>query len=142
MIEVKKIPADEWEAMKADAHISVFEELPGNERVDFALLSVLSKTQEIIQYITIREYDADSIHWYYGGSFPKYKGGMIAYRSTEAMLNWARDNYKRVSFLAANNNYAMLKFGIKNRFQIVGVRLVSNGLLLEHVLEFENKEAN
>jgi len=139
LIEVKKISSDVWESMKSDAHIGVFGELSGTEKVDFALLTVNKETDEIIQYVTVREYDATSIHWYYGGSFEKFKGSVMAYKSMEALLAWAKEHYKKLSFLTANTNFPMIKFGTKHKFQITGMRLVKDGLLLEHVLEF-NKE--
>lgn len=139
MIEVRKITSEQWDKLKHDAHVAVFAELPGTERVDFALITVKKDTDEIVQYVTIREYDSESIHWFYGGSFDKFKGTITAYRSMDALLSWARQNYKKLSFFTANTNFAMIKFGVKHNFQITGMRLVSNGLLLEHVINFSKE---
>lgn len=140
MIEVKKLSLDQWELLRKDAHIAVFSEQPGTERVDYALLTVNKETDELVQYVTVREYDADSIHWYYGGSFDKFRGSVTAAKSMEALIGWAKDNYKSVSYLTANTNFPMIKFGVKHKFQITGVRLVPSGLLLEHVLNFKKEQ--
>ena len=140
MIQVKKLSKEQWELMREDAHIAVFSEMPGTEQVDFALITVKEDTDELVQYVAIREYDAESIHWFYGGSFDKYRGTVLAYRSMEALIGWARANYKKLSYFTSNRNYPMIKFGVKHKFEITGMRLVKDGLLLEHVLDFTKHE--
>lgn len=141
-IMVKEIDKETWKRMAHDAHISVFDEHinPEKEVIDYALITVDSETDDLIQYVTIREFDKDSGHWFWGGSFPKYRGSIKAHRSMDALLGFMKAKYKKMSYLTGNTNFAMLKFGIKNKFQIVGTRLADGGLLLEHVLEFKKGE--
>lgn len=138
MIEVKRIEPPEWKLLSRDAHVSVFREDwdADKDRIDYALLTVDGKN-ELIQFATIRELDAESAYIQYGGSFPNYRGTATSHRSFQAILRWLDERYKNVSFLTENTNFAMLKFAIKERFVVIGVRNFKNHIMLEH---FKTKE--
>lgn len=140
MILIKRIEKDVWKEMFAEnAHLAVFDERikKDKEVIDFALIAVDQDTDDLISYVTVREYDKGHAHWYWGGSFPKYRGRVSALRSMEAILGWMKENYIKMSFFTQNTNHPMIKFGVKHKFQIVGVRLAQGALLLEHVIEFD-----
>lgn len=140
MIEVRKIDKETWQKMFAEnAHVAVFDEriLKDKDCIDFALITIDTTSDKVVTYVTIREYDKDYAHWYWGGSFPDYRGTISAYRAMEAILDWMKVNYKKMSYFTQNTNYAMIKFGVTKKFQIVGMRLAKDGLLLEHVIEFD-----
>ncbi len=132
-ITIKKISKEDWYQLASPAHEAVFNEKwdAGLERIDFALLSVDAENM-LIQYATIREMDRDSCFLNYGGSFPKYRGSIHALQSFRAILDWLYSNYKNVSFLTENINWPMLKFAIREKFRVIGVRTFKGHVMLEH----------
>lgn len=137
-IEVKRIEKHEWYQLAENAHLAVFDETWNKdiERIDFAVLTV-DEDNQLIQYATLRELDAEAIYLQYGGSFPTYRGSIQAHKSFKAILDWLHREYKYVSFLTENTNFPMLKFAIKERFRIVGMRNFKNKVYLEHFREKE-----
>lgn len=134
MISVKQIPELEWRTHFAkDAHQIVFRETwdAGFERIDFALLTHDEKEQ-LVQFATIREMDSESAYIQYGGAFPDFRNSKKSLDSFSAILNWLEERYKNVGFLTENTNFPMLKFAIKKKFIITGVRFFKGHLLLEH----------
>jgi RimJ/RimL family protein N-acetyltransferase len=143
LILVKKILKEDWiEKFAENAHLTVFDERIEKDKdaIDFALITIDQDTDRLVSYVTVREYDKDHAHWFWGGSFPTYRGTVSALRSMEAIFDWIKANYKKLSFFTQNTNFPMLKFGIQKKFQIVGLRLAQGGLLLEHVIEFNKEE--
>lgn len=130
---VKRIEKEDWKLLSKDSHVTVFKEEwdPEKERIDYALVTTDIDNQ-LIQYSTIRELDADTGYLQYGGSFPSYRGSVAAYRSFQAILRWLQAQYRYVSFLTENTNFPMLKFAIREGFVIVGMRVFKNHIMLEH----------
>lgn len=138
MIEVKELTSEQWKYLARDAHGSVFnaEINPDNERIDFALLSVLSPTERIIGYVTCREVDHETIYWQYGGSFPTARASIHVFKAYRIMLNYCALKYKRMTTLIENTNKAMLKMAAHCGLIITGVRTFNGKILLEHTLTF------
>lgn len=139
MIGIRKINKEDWKELASNAHLAVFNEVwtPEKERIDYALLTV-DENDMLIQYATIRESDFETSYIQYGGSFPEYKGSIQAYQSFKAILDWLYERYKNVSFLTMNRNWPMLKFAIKEKFAVVGMRNFNGYIMLEH---FKGKES-
>ena len=136
VLNVKRIEKQDWYALAGPAHESVFNETwsADNERIDYTLLTVDEKNV-LVQYATIREVDAETGYIQYGGSFPSYKGTTTAFESFRAILGYLYGQYRYVSFLTENTNFPMLKFAIKEKFYIVGMRNFKGHIMLEHLKE-------
>lgn len=139
-LDVKRIEKEAWHVLAGPAHEAVFKEAweADAERIDFTLITT-DPNNTLVQYATIRELDCDTAYIQYGGSFPSYRGTTVAFDSFRAILAWLFEHYKGVTFLTQNNNYAMLKFAIKERFEIVGMRTFRGNIMLEHLKMREGK---
>lgn len=106
------------------------------DRIDFAVLLVDPETDLPAAYITCREMDHETVYWQFGGVLPgtiKTPKSMICF---ETFIEWAKNVYKRITFLVENDNYPMLNIAMKKHFRIVGIRNFKQTILLEHMLEF------
>lgn len=139
-IELKILSPIEWKEMAENAHLAVFNEIWDKEieRIDFALVTVLKRTNTIISYLTAQKIDSDTAYAQYGGAFDSYKGTAIVYLSFHYMIEFLKSNFKRVTTLVENNNYPMLKFYMKESFQITGIRYFKNSTFLENTFEIRN----
>ena len=135
MLEIKRIEKLEWRSMSKDAHVICFNEVrdPYLDRIDYALLSVQGRTP--VTYCTVRELDAESCYWQYGGSFPGSKDTVLSYRGTHLSAQWCLERYKRISFYVQNTNAVMIKIALKVGFKIIGVRTFKGAVMVEFLLE-------
>ena len=139
MIEVLVIGADEWkEKYSEQAHLIAFgKNKPASwDRIDYALLMVEAKTKTPSGYITCREFDHETVYWQFGGAMPGTKSTPKSLACFDAALDWAKETYRRVTFVVENTNQPMLKLAMKREFQIIGVRNFRGSILLEHMKEF------
>lgn len=137
-MKVQKLDKETWKLLSEGVHRIVFRENrpPETERVDFALI-VEDAEGVPASYSTCREFDAETLYWQYGGSFPGTKGTINSLKNFQAMVRWAKEaGYKRLTFLVENTNFAMLKLALITEFKITGVRVYQQHVLLEHLLEF------
>jgi hypothetical protein len=104
------------------------------DRIDYALL--MADEEKPCAYITCREFDHETIYWQFGGALPDTIGTTKSLECFNMALEWAKDLYKRVTFLVENDNVPMLKLAMKRDFKIVGVKNFKGTILLEHLLEF------
>ena len=137
-MKVVEIQKDDWMLLSEKAHLIVFNEakMAATDRIDFALVTENSRG-ELMNYVTCRELDSESLYWQYGGSFPGTKGSILSLRAVQALLEYCKSaGYARVGFFVENTNSAMLKMAMKCGFLITGVRNFKGIILLEHYLEF------
>lgn len=136
-MKVVEITKEQWALLSEDVHLTVFNEskVAATDRIDFALVTEDS-LGILMNYVTCREIDSESLYWQYGGSFPGTKGSVMSLRATEALLAFCKLKYKRVFFYVENTNFAMLKMAMKCGFLITGIRNYKNTILVEHLLEF------
>lgn len=139
---VERQSSEEWAQYSEPAHLIVFGESKPKDmdRIDFALLIRNDASPQLMGYATCREWDRDSLYWQYGGAFPGTKSSSLTFRGYQAVLDYTRANYKRVSTLIENTNVVMLKFAAKVGFKIIGIRTIYGKIYLEHHMEFENAE--
>lgn len=138
-IEVIKLNKGEWISLSKDAHLICFNETrdPMMDRIDFALIN--DRDGIPLNYCTVRELDADSVYWQYGGAFPNTKGSVVSYYSYERYANWCFDDgYKRITTYIENTNLPMLKIALKVGFLIIGTRTFKGCVMLELLLEKES----
>lgn len=136
-IVVEKIEKEDWKEISRDAHLIVFEKImpPDLERIDFALLA--KRGDELLGYLTCREFDAETLYCAHGGTFPGTRATSLSVSVYLTFIKWAEKNYKRVATLIENNNRPMLKLALHAGYKIVGLRSFKGSVLLEHLLEFE-----
>lgn len=138
-IEVEQISKEDWRLMGEHAHRSTFAEKreAKDERIDFALIAVLKKSNLILGYVTCREVDSETVYWQYGGSFHDVRASIHNFKAYCLMLDYCAERYKRMSTLIENTNRPMLKMAAKAGLLIVGVRNFKGKVLLEHGIEWE-----
>lgn len=138
-IHVDRIEKEAWSVLSEHAHIISFEEKKPREwdRIDYAL--IVNKDNVPMGFVTCREHDAHTLYWQFGGAFPGTKETSLSFLGYQALVQYVKPQYKRLTTLIENENTAMLKMAMKVGFRIVGIRFYNGSVLLEHVLEFETK---
>lgn len=136
-VRAKRLTAPQWRDLSEQAHLVSFQEHKPREwdRIDFALLFV-DLADNAQAWATCREYDAHTLYVQFGGALPPARGTHKSAECFLALLQFARANYKRVTFLVENDNWAMLRMAMKSDFRVVGIRNYKGSILLEHLLEF------
>lgn len=139
-MEVVKLSPDEWRGVAEDTHLVVFsEKRPASlDRIDYALLACADAP---LGYITVRETDAESVYWQYGGGFPSSREKIWALRAYQACISWTKaQGYKRINTLIKNDNVRYLKMAMSQGFRVIGVRMHGGSVLCELLLEFEEEK--
>ena len=133
-ISVQKLNPEQWAQVAEDAHLVVFKESrkPHVDRIDFALVAHDDEAQLPCGYMTVRELDAESVYWQYGGAFPSIKGSIYSARCYEEFIKWHKlMKYKTVTTLVENDNLPYLKLAMHYGFRIIGVRIFKGNVLVE-----------
>lgn len=73
-----------------------------------------------------QELNKDHVWLSYGGAVPEMRGAKTI-MSFRAMIQELEKDYKRIGAQVANDNFAMLKIYIANKFKISGVRVNHKG---------------
>ncbi len=142
MVNIHKIDRDDWAAQWSElAHQISFEEKRPKEmeRIDYALLVVNPLNGKPGGYCTVRELDLESVYWQYGGAFPETEKTISVGTMYEALVEWFRFRYKRVTTLVSNENVAYLKLCMKYGFRIIGVRLFKGEVFVELLNELKGE---
>lgn len=141
-IEISQLDPDQWSVFSEDAHRACFSEYrPAyKDRIDYALLAHDPYTRGILGYVTIRELDDESAYWQYGGAFPSIAKGTYVLRTYLKFVEFMSNRYKRVSTLVENTNVSYLKLAMKAGFRIIGTRNFKGIVLVELLLDFEEKK--
>lgn len=137
MITVRRLSKEEWMQMAEEAHLICFNEKRPKDldRIDYALVNV-TDTNEILNYCTVKELDAESVYWQFGGAFPNSKGSIHSTRSYARNIKWTFDQgYKRITTYAKNTNKDMLRIQLKCGFVPIGMRTVQGDVYVEMLLE-------
>lgn len=109
-------------------------------RIDFALLTINPSNNKPGGFCTCRELDNETVYWQYGGSFPETIGTVWSARSYEALIEWSKQRYKRITTLVSNQNVVYLKLAMKYGFRIIGVRTFKNDIFVELLNELEEEK--
>ena len=136
MVEIIKVERKDWDNLSGFAHLTVFNEKRDSsfDRCDYALLAEEKDT--LIGYVTVRELDAESAYWQFGGAFPP---GVKSHKIVEAHLlgvHYMSSRYKRITTLIENDNYACLKLSFHHGFKIIGCRMFGGQVLVELLNDF------
>jgi hypothetical protein len=129
-VKVIKCSPEEWKNFSQDAHKAVFDEVRHNDldRIDYAIIA--HNYERPIGFTTCRETDSESLYWQYGGCFECDRGYM-AVKAFEALFNFSKENYKRISTLVKNDNVNYLHMLMKFGFRAIGLRNFKGDIFLE-----------
>jgi RimJ/RimL family protein N-acetyltransferase len=134
-VEIREFNANEWYRYAEEAHKLVFKKQrdPWIDRITFAWLAYTDSGA--IGYVTCRELDCHSLYWQFGGSFDERRG-IPAVRAFEAILEKAKDKYRRVTTLVENDNVNYLHLLMRKGFRVIGLRVFEGNILLELLINF------
>lgn len=136
-LSVLEITAKEWKQLSEAAHVLSFKErrAASLDRIDFALLAVLEGKP--VAYATVRELDAESIYWQYGGAFPEIKGTINVLKVYRMFIAHCAARYRRVTTLVENGNVRYLKLAMAVGFRIMGCRMFKGDVFVELHLDLD-----
>ena len=125
MTVIKLLP-ETWEKMAENAHLICFNERRPHtfNRIDYALL-IVDDNQKPISYITVKEFDEETVYWQHGGGMPETTG-FPAWKAYNLAIGWTKERYKRIFTLIENVNTPMLKMAMKAGFRIIGTKVITN----------------
>lgn len=138
MLKAVVYSSSEWREFAETAHATCFGEIrPASmNRIDFAMLAVKDETPA--GYITVREFDEESVYWNYGGVFPGVKNTTTAFLVYELGIQKCLEmGYKRITTLIENSNIVMLKMAMKIGFRIIGIRNFDSKIFCELLLNLK-----
>lgn len=139
MIEITQLTPVEWKILSEVTHEAVFgQSRPWHfDRIDFALIAKDSWTNTPLGYVTMREFDHESVYWQYGGANPEIRKTTSVMATYQSFVRWTQEHYKRVTTLVENTNVPYLKLAMAVGFRVIGVRMFHNSVLCELMLEFK-----
>lgn len=125
------LTATEWTAVRDAAYMAVFGETrpAGFDRIDYALLAVHEGTP--VGFATVRELDARSIYWQYGGAVQAIRGTLMVQRAYRLFLSWAFGRYDNITTLVNADNVPYLRLAMANGFRIIGTRTWNGPVYVE-----------
>lgn len=140
MITVREVPALDWIILSENAHSAVFGTYKPKEwdRIDYALLAL--RDEEVLGYVTCREFDSQTLYWQFGGMLPHLRNTITSFQCYLAFRDWTKNKYERVVTYIENTNMVMLKMAMKIGYLITGIRNFQGSILLEHTLEFKKEK--
>lgn len=130
---------ENWKELAEHAHSACFDTFRPKEkdRIDYTLLA-LDDDEKPLGYITVKEFDADTVYWQFGGAFIHLPPSQRFSVYTDA-IEWTRKHYKRVLTRIENTNIVMLKFALKAGFLVQGVKHYQGTVNLECELIFKGE---
>jgi len=133
-LDIVRVTPKEWSKLAHNAHVICFNEIrdPSLDRIDYALLTVRDGTP--LNYCTVKELDADSCYWQYGGAFPNTEGTVQSFKSYKRNAEYCLSKYQRITTYIQNTNTPMIKIALKVGFVIVGTRFFKNEVFVEFLL--------
>lgn len=127
---------EQWDELAYVMHSEVFgNEIPEQAvSYDFVLL-VSNLDGQKVAYSMIKELDGETAYMTFGGVFPAFKAKGIGYLSFHEMVKTLLGRYKRVGLATSTKNTPMIKLGLNEEFEIIGMRLVNGVKHIELLLE-------
>lgn len=136
-IETVLVPKEEWKIVAGLVHKEVFGTEFEEEYLSYDLAILVKKDGENLCYGTLEELDKETAHINFGGIFNKFKTQKFGYIGFHEMVIKLKNNYKRIGFSTKTKNLSMIKLGINEGFEIVGIRKVYGITNLDFLLEGE-----
>ena len=137
MIELRRLTPEQWYAFSEGAHQAVFgkQRDPWLDRISYALLA--SDGLDPVGFVTVRETDAESVYWQYGGALHQHRGPK-AVRAFQEILGFTASRYRRCTTYVKNDNVGYLHLLMKMGFRAIGCRFTYGDIYLEMFREFDH----
>lgn len=135
---VQVSPLDWAKTFSQNAHKAVFQELRGAfiDRISYALLVI--KDEVVIGYVTVMDYDAETVYWQFGGVLPTFRKSITAVKCIETAIEWQKKISTRILTYVENTNLPMLRFYLAYGFIIIGTRTYNGHTMLDLVKELRD----
>jgi RimJ/RimL family protein N-acetyltransferase len=132
------LTAAEWPTVRDAAYLSVFGQTrpDGFDRIDFALLALADGCP--VGFATVRETDARSVYWQYGGAAEVIRGTSLVQRCYRLFLSWAFERYDNITTLVNADNVPYLRLAMANGFRIIGTRCWDGPVYVELRMRFRD----
>lgn len=129
-----------WEMYAATANKELFGDMYPDEvykDYDFVVL-VTNEDKDKVCYSTVKELDKETVYLNFGGTFSKFRGKGLTNECFNKIVSCLKDKYKRLGLTCRTKNIPMIKVGLNEGFEIVGMRMVYGFVNLELLYEKEN----
>lgn len=138
-LQASVVPKEQWKKIEDAAHADLFGEWHMDEarNYDFTVL-VNTESGENFSYGLVKEMDAETAYLTFGGMFSQFKGQGTGYQGMREIVSVLKEKYKRVGFACRVKNVGMIKLGLNEGFEIIGLRMIYGFLNVEFLLEKGN----
>lgn len=85
-----------------------------------------SGDDELVAYATVKELDAETANINFGCVFSKYRKLGFGYEVFKEIVKEIENKYKRITFICRTKNVPMIKLGLNEGFEIIGIRKIYN----------------
>lgn len=121
------------------AHLICFNESrpADTDRIDFALLAM--EDAVTLGYMTCYEHDKKTVYIQHGGTFESARDTVKSYKAFSMAVGFLRDQYAFGNMYVENKNKVMLKFAMKQGFEVTGVKNFKGKILLEHSIQWKDE---
>lgn len=124
-----------WDQISEGVHFDCFgNEFPVEEYKTFDFAILTRNGEDKVCYCTVKELDKNTAYLNFGGMFPLYRGQRESYAGFKSMVDLLRSKYKHVAFITKTKNIGMIKLGLNENFEIIGLRRIYGVPHLEFLL--------
>lgn len=123
-LQLIELNAKEWaDIAESTLKYSMGLDWPGSKtRATSALLVQNPETREPMGYMSLVEFDSESVYLQHGGNFPASQGFMTL-KTYLMMVDHVKAKYKFLSTRIFNQNIPMLKLAFQAGFRITGTQV-------------------
>lgn len=123
-LELVELGPKEWsDIVETTLKYSMGLDWPGHKtRATKALIVQDRDTREPMGYMSLVEFDSESVYLQHGGNFPASKG-FLTLKTYLMMVNHVKSQYKFLSTRIFNQNIPMLKLAFAAGFRITGTQI-------------------
>lgn len=119
-MSARRVEFEEWEPIAQISHMDCF----GDEFLDYAKkfdYVVLVEDGDIrLGYSTVKELDSESAYLVFGGVFSHWRNKKVGV--FKEIVEFLKPKYKRIGFATKTKNFPMIKLGINENFELVGMK--------------------
>lgn len=125
-----------WDMQAEQAHVEAFGDLGIEHYLNYKFVVLVeNEDKQQMAYTMIKETDKESAYITFGGTFKPYRSGGSGYACFKEIVSSLLMRYKRVGFACRTKNHPMIKLGLNEQFEIVGMRMFYGFPYLEFLKE-------
>lgn len=135
---IVRLTPTEWKGLAENAHVAMFSKSrPASmDRIDYVL--VVDVDGVLGGYITVRELDAETVYWQFGGAFEWARKQSIVIREYDELLLAQKVLARRIVTKVENTNTSTLKLHLSRGFLIIGTEFWDGKTLVVLKKELSN----